>query len=271
MDIQDFQKEVIERSFELPVLADFWADWCGPCKMLAPVLESLAEAARGTWELAKVNVDAHPEAANQYGVRGIPAVKLFSKGEVIAEFSGALPQPQIESWLDEHLPSDIKNRLEQAEAALANLKFADAIALGRAVGNEDLSASLEKRLAWLMGRALCFVDVEETQTWLQKLGPNDIPPKQFESVQFLADWLISPPDIPTEEADLAQSMESGVQALGAGDIKQALDSFTGILWEKPNFADGQVKRLTLAIFHLLGMRHPLSEQHFRAYSAATNS
>ena len=94
----DFQSEVIERSNELPVVVDFWAEWCGPCHALAPVLER--EASAREVELVKVNVDAEPELADRYGIRGIPAVKAFRNGHVVDEFVGALSPPSVAAFLD---------------------------------------------------------------------------------------------------------------------------------------------------------------------------
>lgn len=102
-DLNDFEQDVIKQSADKPVLVDFWAPWCGPCKMLAPALEELAGKADGKWAFVKVNVDEKPELASQYGVRGIPNVKLFKAGEVADEFTGVRPADQIESWLAPHL------------------------------------------------------------------------------------------------------------------------------------------------------------------------
>ncbi len=100
----DFQQDVIETSRRKPVLVDFWAPWCGPCRMLSPTLDRLARESKGAWRLVKINTDQHPDLATRYEVRGIPAVKLFVNGAVAAEFVGALPEHAVRQWLDEHLP-----------------------------------------------------------------------------------------------------------------------------------------------------------------------
>ncbi len=98
-----FQKEVLDKSFEKPVLVDFWAPWCGPCRIIGPTLERLAKSNKGKWRLVKINSDRQPALVSKYGVRGIPAVKLFVRGSVVDEFVGALPEHAIKDWLSRAL------------------------------------------------------------------------------------------------------------------------------------------------------------------------
>ena len=101
----DFQKQVVEASFEQPVVIDFWAPWCAPCKVLKPILEKLADEYGGKFKLAKVNSDENPEIAARYAVRGIPSVKAMVDGKVVNEFTGALPESAVRDWLDKIIPS----------------------------------------------------------------------------------------------------------------------------------------------------------------------
>lgn len=105
----NFEALVLERSQTIPVVVDFWAAWCGPCRVLGPVIEKLADEANGRWELVKIDTEAHPHLMQVYKIQGIPAVKMFFKGNVIAEFTGALPAQAILKWLDENLPSPEKS------------------------------------------------------------------------------------------------------------------------------------------------------------------
>jgi putative thioredoxin len=128
-----FEQDVVERSRDTPVVVDFWADWCGPCHALAPVLEREIASRDGAVTLAKVDVDANQELANEYGVRGIPAVKGFRDGRVVAEFVGAQSPAAVSSFLDELLaPPRIEGALEELRASgeypevLAALETGDA-------------------------------------------------------------------------------------------------------------------------------------------------
>jgi thioredoxin len=119
MDVTDetFQTEVIERSQREPVVVDFWADWCGPCKMLTPVLEQQTSELGVT--LAKIDVDANQEVARTYGISGIPAVKAFRNGQVVAEFVGAVPPERVKAFLDDLTKPSLADTIDDPEIAEA--------------------------------------------------------------------------------------------------------------------------------------------------------
>ena len=116
MDVTEstFQTAVLDRSDSLPVVVDFWAVWCAPCRQLGPVLEREASKRSGKLELVKLDVDANPNLSRSYGIQGIPAVKAFRNGRVVAEFVGAQPAPAVERFLDSLLPSEAELLAQQA-------------------------------------------------------------------------------------------------------------------------------------------------------------
>jgi putative thioredoxin len=164
-----FQAEVLDRSFQVPVVLDLWAEWCGPCKQLSPVLERLAEEGGGSWVLAKVDVDANPDLAQALRVQGIPAVKAVWQGQLVAEFTGAIPEPDARAFVtelvrattggavpggEEQPPDD--PRLDAAEAALDRGDLAAAEAAYRAILDEQPDhpdAALALRQVQLFRRA----------------------------------------------------------------------------------------------------------------------
>jgi putative thioredoxin len=124
---ESFERDVVERSHEQPVVVDFWADWCGPCHALTPVLEQAVAEREGNVTLAKVDVDANPELSQRFGVRGIPAVKAFRNGHVVREFVGVQPPRVVENFLDdltapseaEQLLAELRERGERLEVLAA--------------------------------------------------------------------------------------------------------------------------------------------------------
>ena len=136
VDEASFQQEVIERSKEVPVVVDFWAEWCGPCRTLGPAIEQAVAAREGKVELAKVDVDSNQQLAAAFRVQGIPAVKAFVDGHMVDEFTGALPPAQINAFLDKIIPPPEKTP-EELQAELDSNEF---VVAGREA-REELEAS----------------------------------------------------------------------------------------------------------------------------------
>ena len=122
----DFEYEVIAYSKQIPVVVDFWAEWCRPCKTLSPILEKLADDAQGAFRLAKLNVDDNPNLALQYGVRSIPNVKAFRDGQVVSEFLGLQPEPRVKEFIRNLAPSQIDLILEKGQSQLESMNWVEA-------------------------------------------------------------------------------------------------------------------------------------------------
>ena len=146
-----FERDVVEASRRLPVLVDFWAPWCGPCRVLTPILEKLAAEYQGEFLLAKINTDEHPEIAARYGVRGIPNVKAFVGGALVDEFVGAIPESGVREFLARVIPSPSETLRREAREAVARGEFEAAEAkLREALALDDRNAEAGIDLAELL-------------------------------------------------------------------------------------------------------------------------
>jgi putative thioredoxin len=250
----DFEQDVIEASRERPVLVDFWAAWCGPCRILGPVLDKLAEEAGERWSLVKVDTEANPALAQRMGIRGIPAVKLFVDGAVAAEFTGALPEPAVRRWLDEHLPSPQKKRLARADALLADGQTEEArTLLEDAV--RDAPDDEEARL--LLARTLAFDTPERASELVEGLYTPEA-----EAVRTLARFLALPddPDV-LDEAAVKHDYLTAARALREGDEDAALDGLIAVVQRDRSFDDDGARKAAVALFLLLGEDDEVVQKH----------
>jgi putative thioredoxin len=242
MDVseQDFQTTVIERSREVPVVVDFWAEWCGPCRQLGPVLERAVDARQGKVELAKLDVDANPNLTRTYGVQGIPSVKAFKDGEIVDEFVGVLPPAAIERFLDGLAPSEADELLEHG----------DEESLRRAVELEPSRAEAVVPLARI----------------LYARGEDDDALKLLRGVpgSFAGQGLASRIELERAgEPDLSEAFA----ALDADDEARALD----LLLEALPDADGardDIRRVVVGVLDQLGVDNPLARESRRRLAAA---
>jgi len=252
-----FDQKVMQQSYETPVVVDFWAPWCGPCRMLGPTLERLALEGDGQWILAKLNVDDNPSLAMRYGVQGIPAVKAFRNGQVVDEFVGAQPEPQVRAFVQRITPSEADSLLSEGEGLLRDREWEAAEALFRRLSDET-SGRLGLIQALLGQGEGC-----EAKTLLEQVeDPAAL--SDVEALTPLADYLCEMEGPAAEAADvppIEAQYRQAARILRRGNFAGALDGLLEVLREEKGYRDGQAKAVVLGIFALLGDEDPLTQQY----------
>ncbi len=264
-DVNDFQKEVIGESFHKPVVVDFWAEWCGPCRILGPILERLARESGDGWKLAKVNTEVHTDVALQYQIRSIPHVKLFVDGNVKDEFVGALPEPQVRMWLKRAIPSKHRKKIDEAKKLLHEGKRKKASVLLEevvAAAPEELEARI------LLAQVLVL---QEPQRAVELLAGLEEPrfSDVIEAVRTLARLLDLQNNLSTlPEGEGREKYTAAIKALGEGDVESALQRFIQTIRIDRYYDDDGARKACIAIFKYLGEEHPLTQQYRRDFSSA---
>lgn len=262
-----FQKDVIEASRSVPVLVDFWAPWCGPCRVLGPALDRLAAENDGKWRLVKVNTDEHPELSRRYGIRGIPAVKLFADGEVVDEFTGALPEYAVKQWLEKALPSENKKRLARAEREME--------AGNEGAARELLDEILEEEpgnptARVLLARLIVFEDPRRAAELVEGsafAGPG------FVQIEDAVKTIARLFELGQEDVDLPdgagkEAYQQAIGALRVRDFSRALERFIDVIRDDRYYDDDGGRKACVALFALLGSAHPVVKEYRRTFDMA---
>lgn len=269
VDQQEFGTEVLQRSHDVPVVVDFWATWCGPCKTLGPALETVAAEYAGKFKLVKVDVDQNQALSQQFGIQSIPTVIAFKDGTPISQFMGAIPEPQIRQFIDAILPTKLDLMVERARDLVLE-------------GDEAAASSVFSQVLELQadhveagtGLASLLIANGDTETALIVLGrlPRASEVEKLEAAARVT--AARGADVPELEAKLAADPDDEsarielAQALAAnGEHEAALDHLLAVVTKKGNLM-GQARQGMIDVFGLLGDDHPLTASYRKALANA---
>lgn len=265
---QDFEREVLERSDLVPVVVDFWAPWCGPCRVLGPILERLAEEHAGGFVLARVDIDANPALARAFQVRSIPAVKAIRDRALAGAFDGAQPESAVRRFVESILPSPAEREAKAADTALASGDTAAARTHWQAA--LALDARLPAALYGLARLEAADGDDEAALALLERIGPGT---RVSEEADRLAATLrtqaaaqgVDESELRRRVADTPEDPSAHL-ALGrllaaAGRHEEALAALLESVRRDAAFEEGAARMAMLDLFAVLGADHPLTMEY----------
>jgi len=276
--VEAFQQQVIDASHQVPVLVDFWATWCGPCQTLMPLLTRLAEDYQGQFLLAKVEIDQQQQLATHFGVRSVPTVKLVKNGQIVDEFTGALPEGEIRAFLDKHIEKESDRRMQQAVDLYEQGEVETALQQMQQVILDD-DSNMKNRVIF----AEALIKEQRYEDARQLLNSLSMDVQMTPEVSALyaqlefSETLDQADDVETLqqriEADPKDSearYQLSAQYLSQGDYEPAMEQLLEIVRRDRGYQDDAGRKGLLRIFEMLGNSGELVSKYRRKLAQALN-
>jgi putative thioredoxin len=265
VDEQTFQREVLDRSKEVPVVVDFWAAWCGPCRALTPILERLIDERQGRIYLAKVNVDENPYLAQAFRIEGIPAIKAIRDGKIVAQFEGLIPESQLAEFLDRLLPSPAADEVQQAAAIESSNPMEAARLYARALSKDP---DFPPAILGMARIRLATGELDEAEYLANRVPPGGEHGAEADRIRAILRLKKLGGDLDARRQAVAEDPENvqklfdlGEALAAAGQYPEALQSLYAAAERDKEMARGPVKELMVQIFHVIGQRSDLAEEY----------
>jgi putative thioredoxin len=255
----DFDTEVLNFSHNTPVVVDFWAEWCVPCKLVDPILKRLAEHGKGAFRLAKVNVDENAKLAMRYNIHSIPAVKAFRNSEVVAEFFGAQPEDRIREFIRQVVPSPVDLQLNKARNMIRLERWGEATQSFQQV----LSDHPHNPTA-LLGLAKCML-VQGQPEEVSKILSDFPPSYEYAAVERLLPLTKALLRIEEEDFNLDNPIQPtylhALRLIALGNLPAAMDGILDVLRQDKHHRGGEAHQVILGIFEILGNDNPITREY----------
>ena len=267
--VEDFAATVIDESTRRAVVVDFWAPWCGPCRVLGPVLERLAEEFAGEFLLVKVDTEANPELADHFQIRSIPNVKVFRDGGVVDEIIGAVPEDEARRFLRRHCPSQADRKYAEGRRALSEGKSQEALSAFEAA--LALDAKHGEALLELGRLAAAAGDAEGAASYWSRIPSGSPAQEEAESLGRSLEFQARCAEAGGAEAAARRAAEEpgnlearyahGCCLAARGDFRAALEEFLHVVSRDKNFREQAARKAMLTVFALVGERSELAEEY----------